>query len=153
MLVSPYFVVARRAIVDARTNQLSLYDVVDGLNIEVSQLSDLPKNDNGSCTIALDPTIELIFSVRRSDNAKADSYSLELSAFLPDGAESRGRHTVQADLSTSNVSRIFVSLPNITVREDGVYTFSIGDPATETILNSTSIFVTVKEKPGESANQ
>ena len=142
MIECPYFILARRAIIDARSSQLSVVDVVDGLNFSsnVHKLK-LEEGKHKSLLVPLDPVVEMIVGVRRSEDIEPGIYPLELAAFLPDGAEGMDRHTIQANLTGGDVTRVLVTLKSLAIREDGIYRFSALEPETERVLQTASMIV------------
>lgn len=152
MIECPYLLLARRAILDVLTRQLSVVDVVDGLEFGNVHEFRLNEGKHGSLLVPLNPEVQMIISVRRSAETKPGWYPLELAAHLPDGAEGMERHPISADLTDGEVTRVQVTLKSMALREEGVYSFSVRDPETDSVLQSASMVVHIGDQEPEGQN-
>ena len=113
-------IICRRAIIDKRTNHLSMIDALDGLNF---QMTDNEKSDDTWTAVPVE--LALVILYRRSDMNEPEEVNSRL--FIEGPSNQRFPTIIDGhiDLKASHQSRSITEFLELPFQESGIYWFIV----------------------------
>jgi hypothetical protein len=121
MALHIWSILCHKALVDKDTNQVSLLDVIESLNIEVTVEPGQPV---GEATFAIPASLQLATFWTRSDPNTPEKSLAKVTFYSPSQAAD-GSSLFELDLLNFTNTRSIIKIPGISVAENGRYWFMV----------------------------